>query len=49
MDNTIDVLLSDGTVGWCLDSYTLGDIAEIYLHDENGNLISVVGEIADIL
>ena len=49
MENTINVRLSDDTVGFCVDTAKIGDIVECWLHDENGMLISVIGEVAELM
>ena len=41
--------LEDDTCGTSEDIYEIGEEAEVLLHDENGNQISVVGIIAEIL
>ena len=49
MENSMNVVLVDGTTGFCEEGFEVGQVAECWLHDENGNLISVIGEIAEIL
>ena len=49
IDNTIIVRLTDDTVGFCVDGAKVGDIVECWLHDENGNIIAVIGEVAELM
>ena len=49
MTNSMTVVLVDGTVGECADGFEVGDVVKCQLRDENGNEISVTGEIAEIL
>ena len=49
MENSINVRLTDNTVGFCVDGAKVGDIVECWLHDENGMLISVIGEVAELM
>ena len=52
MNATYTLLLTNGTVGkFSTDDYEVecGDILTVELHDENGNPISVTGEVSEIL
>ena len=52
MNATYTLLLTNGTVGkFSTDDYEVecGDVLTVELHDENGNLISVTGEVSEIL
>lgn len=52
MNLTYTLLLTDGTVGkFSTNDYEVecGDILTVELHDENGNLIYVTGEVSEIL
>ena len=52
-----NVALADGTVGKVDDdtldgqhpSFFIGDVVDIYLHDENGNFIEASGILVEIL
>ena len=52
MKATYTLLLTDKTIGkFSTDDYEVecGDVLTVELHDENGNLISVTGEVSEIL
>lgn len=52
MNATYTLLLTDGTIGkFSTNDYEVEccDVLTIVLHDENGNLISVTGEVSEIL
>ena len=49
MDKQLIVRLTDDTVGYCVSTAKVGDIVECWLHDENGNIIVVIGEVAELM
>ena len=49
MNATYTLLLTDGTIGkFSTDDYEV-ECGDVHLHDENGNPISVTGEVSEIL
>ena len=43
------VLLNTGTIGYTEETCTVGDEIEVFLRDENGNVISAIGTVQEIL